>query len=181
MFDGLPEAERDAITVVVFIGTFFVALGIGRFLKHRAGVQLGLFFRLFCLILAFYAGIAAYGVHAPWRHHVGAVAILLSTALVVALVNRYVWDLYFAKKRQTTIPHFLREVVGGIIFLIVLLLVLSYGYHAEAQLKGVLAGSGVVAIILGFAGQNFFAGVIGGVAIQINRPYKVGYWLQVGD
>jgi len=30
----------------------FVALGIGRFLKRRAGVQLGLFFRLFCLILA---------------------------------------------------------------------------------------------------------------------------------
>jgi small-conductance mechanosensitive channel/CRP-like cAMP-binding protein len=99
----------------------------------------------------------------------------------VALVNRYVWDFYFEKKRHTTIPHFLREVVGGIIFLIVLLLVLSYGYHAETQLKGLLAGSGVVAIIVGFAGQNLFAGIIGGISIQINRPYKVGDWLQVGE
>src|SRR6266542_3312070 len=181
MFSAVSEAERDAITVIVFIGTFFVALGIGRFLKRRAGVRLGLLFRLFCLMLAFYAAIAVYGIHASWRNHVGAAVILLSTALIVALVDRYVWDLYYEKKRQTTIPHFLREVVGGIIFLIVLLLVLSYGYHAEAQLKGVLAGSGVVAIILGFAGQNFFAGVIGGVAIQINRPYKVGDWLQVGE
>jgi len=181
MFTALPEAERDAITVIVFIATFFLALGIGRFLKRRAGVQLGLFFRLFCLILAFYAAITVYGVHAPWRYHVGAAAILLSTALVVALVNRYVWDLYFEKKRQTPIPHFLREVVGGIIFLIVLLFILSYGYHAETQLKGLLAGSGVVAIILGFAGQNFFAGIIGGISIQINRPYKVGDWLKVGD
>ncbi len=119
MFSGLSEPERDAITVLVFIGTFFVALSIGRFLKRRAGVRLGLLFRLFCLILAFYAAIAVYGVHAPWRNHVGAAAILLSTALVVALVNRYVWDFYFEKKRHTTIPHFLREVVGGIIFLIV--------------------------------------------------------------
>ncbi len=181
MFDAATEAQRDAITVVVFIGTFFVALGIGRFLKRRAGVQLGLFFRLFCLILAFYAAIAAYGVHAPWRYHVGAAAILLSTALVVALVNRYVWDFYFEKKRQTAIPHFLREVVGGVIFLIVLLVILSYGYHAETQLKGLLAGSGVVAIIVGFAGQNLFAGIIGGVSIQINRPFKVGDWLKVGD
>src|SRR5437867_1187670 len=181
MFNAVSEAERDAITAIVFIGTFFVALGLGRFLKRRAGVRLGLLFRLFCLILAFYAAISVYGVHAPWRRHVGAAAILLSTALVVALVNRYVWDFYFEKKRQTPIPHFLREVVGGIIFLIVLLLVLSYGYHAEAQLKGVLAGSGVIAIILGFAGQNFFSGIIGGVAIQINRPYKVGDWLQVGE
>jgi small-conductance mechanosensitive channel/CRP-like cAMP-binding protein len=181
MFDAVSEAQRDAITVVVFIGTFFVALGIGRFLKRRAGVQLGLFFRLFCLVLAFYAAIAVYGVHASWRYHVGAAAILLSTALIVALVNRYVWDLYFEKKRQTAIPHFLREVVSGIIFLIVLLFILSYGYHAETQLKGLLAGSGVVAIIVGFAGQNLFAGIIGGISIQINKPYKVGDWLQVGE
>ena len=181
MFDAVSEAQRDAITVVVFIGTFFVAVGIGRFLKQRAGVQLGLLFRLFCLIIAFYAAIWVYGVDAPWRGHVGAAAILLSTALFVALVNRYIWDLYFEKKRQTTIPHFLREVVGGLIFLLVLLLVLSYGYHAEAQLKGLLAGSGVVAIVVGFAGQNLFAGIIGGIAIQINRPYKLGDWLKVGD
>ena len=181
MFSGLSEAERAAITALVFVGTFFVALWAGRFLKRRAGVRLGLLFRLFCLILAFYASISIYGVHASWRNHVGTAVILLSTALVVALLNRYVWDFYFEKKRHTPIPHFLREVVGGIIFLIVLLLILSYGYHAEAQLKGLLAGSGVVAIILGFAGQNLFAGIIGGVSIQINRPYKVGDWLQVGE
>src|SRR5438477_9149412 len=181
MFNAVTEAQRDGMTVVVFIVTFFVALGIGRFLKRRAGVQLGLLFRLFCLTLAFYAAIAVYGVHAPWRFHIGAAAILLSTALIVALVNRYIWDLYFEKRRQTTIPQFLREVVGGIIFLAVLLLVLSYGYHAEAQLKGLLAGSGVIAIVVGFAGQNLFAGIIGGIAIHINRPYKLGDWLKVGD
>src|ERR1041384_5731042 len=113
MFNALSEAERDAITVVVFIGTFFITLVIGRFLKHRAGVRLGLLFRLFCLILAFYAAITVYGVQASWRNHVGAAAILLSTALFVALINRYVWDFYFEKKRQTHIPHFLRAVLIG--------------------------------------------------------------------
>ena len=95
MFEAVSEAQRDVLTVVVFIATFFVALGIGRFLKRRAGVQLGLLFQLFCLTLAFYAAITVYGVHAPWRFHVGSAAILLSTALIVALVNRYVWDFYF--------------------------------------------------------------------------------------
>src|SRR6266481_5752553 len=181
MFSALSEAERDAITALVFIGTFFVTLSIGRFLKRRAGVRLGVLFRLFCLTLAFYAAIAAYGLHTNWRNHIGAAVVLLSTAFVVALVNRYVWDLYFEQRRQTPIPHFLREVIGGIIFLVALLFVLSSGYHAEAQLKGLLAGSGVIAIIVGFAGQNLFAGIIGGISIQINRPYKVGDWLQVGE
>src|SRR5213083_1551357 len=181
MFKAFSEIERETITVIAFLGTFFVAVGVGRFLKRRAGVRLGLLFRLFALVLAFYVALWVYGVHSSWRNHVGALAILLSTALVVALINRYIWDLYFEKKRQTPIPHFLREVVGGIIFLIVLLFVLSYGYHAETQLKGLLAGSGVIAIILGFAGQNLFAGIIGGISIQINRPYKVGDWLQVHE
>src|SRR5438874_10936188 len=103
MFSALPEAERDAITVIVFIGTFFGALTVGRFLKRRAGVRLGLLFRLFCLVLAFYAAVAVFFVHASWRDHVGAAGVLLRTELVVALGIRYVWDTYFAQKRQLRI------------------------------------------------------------------------------
>jgi small-conductance mechanosensitive channel len=181
MFHFLSDTQRVALTVGAFIGTFFTALTIGRLLKRRAGVQLGVLYQLFCLTLAFYAALAVYGVHASWRNHIGALAVLLSTAFVVALVNRYLWDWYFETRKRTPIPHFLREVMAGIIFLVVLLFVLSFGYHAESQLKGILAGSGVLAIILGFAGQNFLAGIIGGVSIQINRPYKVGDWLKVAD
>ena len=181
MFDGLTEAQRAGATILAFFGTYFVTLAIGRFLKRRAGVKLGVLYQLFCLALAFYLALSIYGVKASWRNHVGAAVILLSTAFVVALLDRYVWDLYFNKRRQTPIPHFLRELVAGLLFLIALLLVLSFGYHAESQLKGVLAGSGIAAIIIGFAGQNFFSGIIAGMSLQLNRPYKVGDWLKIGD
>src|SRR4051794_12358773 len=156
MFATLMETERAAITAVVFVGTFLLALTLGRILKQRAGVRLGLLYRLFCLMLAFYAAISVYGVQASWRNHVGAGAILLSTAFVVALIDRYIWDLYYEKRRQTPIPHFLREIVALVLFLIVLLFVLSVGYHAERELKGLLLGSGIGVIILGIAGQNLF-------------------------
>ena len=181
MFTTLLETQRAALTIVVFIGTFFVALTIGRLLKRRAGVRFGVLYQLFSLALAFYVALTFYGVRADWRNHIGAAAVLLSTAAVVALVNRCVWDFYFEKRRQTPIPHFLREVFALLIFLIALLLVLSIGYHASAQLKGVVAGSGVAAIILGLAGQNLLSGIIAGVSLQISRPYKVGDWLKVGE
>jgi len=181
MFSALFETRNAAVTVAVFTGTFFAALAIGRLLKRRAGVRLGLLFRLFCLALAFYTAMWVYGVPLQLRTHIGSAAALLSTAFIVALVNRYVWDFYFEKKRQTPIPHFLREVVAGVIFLVALLLVLWYGYHAERWLTGLLAGSGVAAIILGFAGQNLFGGIIAGISLQINRPYRVGDWLQLGE
>ena len=181
MFSALLETRNAAVTVAVFTGTFFAALAIGRLLKRRAGVRLGLLFRLFCLALAFYTAMWVYGVPLQLRTHVASAAALLSTAFIVALVNRYVWDFYFERKRQTPIPHFLREVVAGVIFLVALLLVLWYGYHAERWLTGLLAGSGVAAIILGFAGQNLFGGIIAGISLQINRPYRVGDWLQLGE
>jgi small-conductance mechanosensitive channel len=181
MFTTLLETQRVVVTIVVFIATFFLALAVGRFLKHRAAVRLGILYQLFSFTLAFYAALATYGVQAGWRNHIGAPAILLSTALLVALINRYVWDFYFEQRKQTPVPHFLREVIALLIFLIALLIVLSVGYHAESQLKTVLAGSGIAAIIIGFAGQNLFGSVIAGMSLQINRPYKVGDWLQLGE
>src|SRR2546428_11010904 len=175
------DTQRAALTIVAFIGTFIVALSFGRFLKRRAEVRLGILYQLFCLALAFYVALAVYGLEAPWRVHVGAAAILLSTALLVALVNRYVWDVYFERRKQTPIPHFLREVVALVIFVVALLFVLSFGYHAERELKGVVVTSGVLAVILGLAGQNLLGGIIAGMSLQINRPYKVSDWLKVGD
>src|SRR3954469_13396944 len=108
MFSDLFQTQKPLETVLIFIGTFFLILTIGRLLKRRAGVRLGLLFQLFCLTLAFYVASAFYGVKAGWRSHAGAAAFLLSAAFVIALLDRYLWDYYWEKKRKTTIPHFLR-------------------------------------------------------------------------
>ena len=175
------QTQKALTTVVIFIATYFVTLTIGRLLKRRAGVPLGILFQLFCLTLAFYAAMWFYGVDAHWRNHAGAALFLLSTAFFVALLDRYLWDLYWEKKRRATIPHFLRQVVALFIYLIALLIVLSVGYHAQSELRGLLAGSGIAAIVLGFATQDLFGGIIAGIALQISKPYKVGDWLHIAD
>src|SRR4051812_48678309 len=180
MFEFIQN-QKTLLTIVIFVGTFFVSLTLGRLLKRRAGVPLGVLFQLFCLTLAFYAAMWFYGVKSDWRNHVGAALFLLSTAFLVALLDRYYWGLYWERKRRATIPHFLRQVVALFIYLIALLLVLSVGYHAEGQLKGILAGSGIAAIVLGFATQDLFGGIIAGIALQISKPYKVGDWLHVHE
>jgi small-conductance mechanosensitive channel/CRP-like cAMP-binding protein len=181
MFSALLETQRAAVAAVVFLATFVVAFAAGRYLKRHAGVRLGVLYRLFCLTLAFYAALAAYGLHGDCRNHFGAGVVLLSSAVFIALINHYVWDIYFERHKQTPIPHFLREVVALLVFLFALLLVLWYGYHAGRWLTGLLATSGVAAILLGLAGQNLLSGILAGMSLQINRPYRVGDWLQVGE
>lgn len=181
MIHAFIETYRGLATVLAFFAAYFGALAIGRLLKRRAGVPLGLLFQIFCLALAFYTAVSVYGLHTEWRNHVGAALVLLSTAIIVALIDRYVWDAYFEKRRHTPIPKLLREMAALAIFLIALLIVLSVGYHAERELKGLLAGSGILAVILGFAGQNILSSLVAGISLQISRPYRVGDWLQIGE
>jgi small-conductance mechanosensitive channel/CRP-like cAMP-binding protein len=181
MFETLVGTQHALATIAVFFAVFFATLAIGRVLKRRFGVPLGLFYRLFCLAVAFYAAIAVYGAETTWRGHVGAVMALLSTTVLMALINRYVFDYYYETRRGIVIPRLLRQFTGAIVVLIVLLLVLSIGYRAQSQLTGLLAGSGVAAIILGFGMQNLLKTLVAGAELQIGKPYKVGDWLQIGE
>lgn len=181
MWAYLDQDHNPFLTVAVFLTAYFLTLSVGRLLKRRSGVRFGILFQLFCLVLAFYAALSVYGLKADWRNHIGAALILLSSAVIVALLNRYLFDYYYEKRRGRVIPRLLRDTVGFILFLVALLLVLSVGYHAETQLKGLLAGSGIAAIIIGFAAQNLLSGVLAGMSLQIGPPYKLGDWLKLGD
>ncbi len=64
------------------------------------------------------------------------------------------------------------------LLVVVVLLVLRFGYHRN-DLPSVLAASGVVGIVLGFALQDSLGNLIAGVAIQIGRPFQVGDWLLI--
>jgi small-conductance mechanosensitive channel/CRP-like cAMP-binding protein len=181
MLETLMATQRVAVTALVFVLVFFGAIVIGRLLKRRAGVRLGVLYQFFALLLAVYAAAAVHGSEPTWRGHVGALVVLSGTALFVALFNRYVWDYYYESRRGVVIPKLLRQFTAAIIFLIALLLILSIGYRAQTQLTGLLAGSGVVAIILGFGMQNLLSTLVAGAELQIGKPYKLGDWLKIGD
>jgi small-conductance mechanosensitive channel/CRP-like cAMP-binding protein len=181
MFTNLLETNMPIVAVLIWLGTFFVALMIGRLLKRRAGVRLGLRFQLLCVALAFYAATSFYGVTATWQNVIVAGVILLTTTFVLALLDRYLWNVYFETKRQTPIPHLLRQVVTIGFYVTGILVILVFVYHAQGYIWVLFASSSVVAVILGFAMQDLVGGIIAGMALQISRPYKVGDWLQVGD
>ena len=117
---ALADAQRSVATIAVFIATFLVTLSIGRLLKRRAGVPFGIFFQLFALTLSFYAAAWVYGFEMRWRNHLGAVLILLSTTILIAFINRYIWNAHF-ERRGIPVPKLLRDLVASLIFLIALM------------------------------------------------------------
>lgn len=182
-----PIDEKTLIEKLLILGIampviYWLTVAFGRFLKRGTGVKLGTMYRLFCISLSIYLPLKILGLTydaegLDLRRELRAVTILLSAFFLIALIQRYVFEGYFRKKRDTEIPKFLHELVALVIFVLSLMIVLSGIYKEGQALAGLLAGSGVAAIIIGLAMQDLLGNVISGIALEIGKPFKRGDWL----
>ncbi|MFR0715580.1 mechanosensitive ion channel domain-containing protein [Enterobacterales bacterium BD_CKDN230030183-1A_HGKHYDSX7] len=66
----------------------------------------------------------------------------------------------------------LQDVLGALIFLAAV--VAAAGYVMQLPVKGLLATSGVMAIVIGLALQSTLADVFSGIVLNTTRPYQIG-------
>lgn len=71
----------------------------------------------------------------------------------------------------------LQDVVGALIFLIAS--IAAAGYVLELPVKGLLATSGVVAIVLGLALQSTLSDVFSGIVLNTTKPYQLDDWISI--
>jgi small-conductance mechanosensitive channel len=136
------------------------------------------------LFFAAIAGLAAAAVHvlAAWwpdtwllGEHGGSIellvlAIALGNGLVALLFNPWYRD--GESDRAPAIVQDALVVAVGLAGVLVLFEVSSFN---------VLTGSAIVAAVVGFALQDTLGNAFAGIAIQIERPFRVGHWITVGD
>ncbi|MEG5265534.1 mechanosensitive ion channel family protein [Pseudomonas sp. JDS28PS106] len=71
----------------------------------------------------------------------------------------------------------LQDVIGALVFLIGV--VAAAGYVLELPVKGLLATSGAVAIIVGLALQSTLSDVFSGIVLNTTKPYQVDDWVSI--
>jgi small-conductance mechanosensitive channel len=75
-------------------------------------------------------------------------------------------------------PHSRRlfaDLASGLIYVVAILGIFDMVF--KQPISGLLATSGVVAIVLGLALQNTLGDVFSGLAINIERPFRAGHWI----
>jgi small-conductance mechanosensitive channel len=80
------------------------------------------------------------------------------------------------------VPHARRlfaDLASGLIYVVAFVGIMDTVF--KQPLSGVLATSGVLAIVLGLALQSTLADVFSGLAINIERPFSAGDWITVTD
>ena len=71
----------------------------------------------------------------------------------------------------------LQDLLAGLIYLAAVFAIVSYVF--DLPISGLLATSGVVAIILGLALQSTLGDVFSGIVLSFSRPYRPGDWISV--
>jgi small-conductance mechanosensitive channel len=171
----------DALLVIVVMFAAGTAASHLLFRKSplaRAIARVG-FLSLLTLAL-FYAGVVPYqplqssGV--PWH----------DAAQAVLRIAWWLWMAWFLigflrafviVERRPREGKLLQDLLAGLIYLAALFAIVSYVF--DQPIQGLLATSGVIAVILGLALQSTLADVFSGIVLSFSHPYRPGDWISL--
>jgi small-conductance mechanosensitive channel/CRP-like cAMP-binding protein len=111
---------------------------------------------------------------ALWLRAVGGAWWLLGSRILVAAL----WFLVHRNPRTREARMF-SDLLGAAIYIATAAVVVNSVF--ALPITGVVATSGIVAIVLGLALQNTLADVFAGIAVGIEAPFGVGDRIQIGD
>ncbi len=103
--------------------------------------------------------------------------------------SAFVWIVYLAAKvaipeeaqrTRAGLPPLIRNLIVLVVGLLGLFILLTWSFPG-LSLTPVFLTSGVLSIIIGLAVQNLLSNLLAGVVLGVQRPFKVGEWIQIGD
>jgi len=97
--------------------------------------------------------------------------------LINRLIAVFLWEGLVHRTLHIPVPRLIRDVVAATLFVIALSGVAGTVFHYP--LTGMWATSGVVGLILGFALRNIILDIFVGLAINFERPFRIGDWVRV--
>ena len=100
--------------------------------------------------------------------------VIFVTVLVVKICRKIMNRSYKLKELDPTQFTFLKHFLSGIIYFVGILTA-TYTIPAFRSLViSIFAGSGVLAIIIGFASQQAFSNIVSGIFIAVFKPFRIG-------
>ncbi len=141
----------------------------------------------FLLQLASFAGFTAMLSAAAVSPFVPTAAMNSTITYVMISVFKIVWWLaaswllagsiraVLVFKRQPMETRFLQDVCAGLIYVCAVLAIIADVF--DVPVSGLLAASGVIAIVVGLALQSTLGDVFSGVVLNVSKPYRPGDWI----
>lgn len=167
---------NDRSVDIVGIATAIALLGLARWLlpkEDKARTRLPLAY----LLLAGLFGALATVLDA--NHNVARVFSFLYTFFLLASCGRSLVllavDVIFGRKTHRAPPRIFRDVTQAVVYVVVLLLTLR---AVGVEPGSLLTTSALLTAVIGLALQDTLGNMVSGLALQMQRPFEVGDWIQ---
>jgi small-conductance mechanosensitive channel/CRP-like cAMP-binding protein len=170
-------AEPEALLLLAAILLYLAGLLIGRVLKRRFRVGLTWTYQAFIVTAAVILAGALFHATFPGQHLVGMAALFFAAFPLNALLYRYFWPMFGYPGEQAQVPPFLPQITT--LLLIVTAFFTGLNLFYGVTLPGLLAGSGLIALVLGLALQETLGNIFAGLGLQAGKAFHVGDWLIV--
>ncbi len=76
-------------------------------------------------------------------------------------------------------PRLLNDLMTGLLFALAVLAIIAFVFRLP--ITGLIATSGVLVAILGFALRDIISDIFSGLAVNFETPYRIGDWIEVED
>ena len=122
----------------------------------------------------------------PIVHNILIIILVPIISLIISKILRKLLDKYFDNavkilKGDPTNYNFFKNAVTFLVFLIGFIII----FRAIPKLRTIgntlVASAGILAAIVGFASQQAFSNIVGGIFIVIFKPFRVGDVIKVGS
>jgi small-conductance mechanosensitive channel/CRP-like cAMP-binding protein len=165
------------------IGVYIVLVACAQVLRRSRDWRFGWTYHVFAMLAGLLAGLRYSAWRSPWSEtltqHVTALVIVFAAFPAIPLINRMLWRKPTDETRRGAAPRLLGDFTGMVVVLVTLLVVLQFIY--DVKVPGLVAGSGVIAIVLGLALQDLLGNVMAGVALYFEKNFSTGDWLLIHD
>ncbi|OQW95274.1 MAG: hypothetical protein BWK79_03005 [Beggiatoa sp. IS2] len=98
--------------------------------------------------------------------------------LLHSMAELFVW-VPLEERSGRKIPRIARRFLAFTIYLMAIFAVIAFVF--DQRLTSLLATSGVIAMIIGLAIQINISNIFSGIAINVEHPFRVGDWVQIGE
>jgi small-conductance mechanosensitive channel/CRP-like cAMP-binding protein len=169
---SLDPANSHFLGVAVAAG-LIVALGLllptsGRHLLRQPLWLLGIYFATRLLLQLVPA-------ETVLAHSLALICVVLLLASIGRSGVLLVFDIVLGRRQTRPLPRIVRDITQGVVNLAVLLLALR---TAGVEPSSLLTTSAVITAAIALSLQETLSHMVAGLAIQIQRPFDVGDWIQ---
>ena len=107
----------------------------------------------------------------------GVLIWLAGAWLAIRVLDVLVWEMLEGRRAGGAVPKLLKDVVAFIVLLVAVMGMLGRVFNLPVT--GLLATSGALGLMIGFALRDLITDIIAGIAINIEQPFKIGDWVMV--